>query len=129
MTKVSREHLANANESEIFCNKCSMSCRGHIGNFNGLIEARVSGAYDSSHIEDGAIYIFSLCEKCVMDLVNSFKLDAYKGNFIDLDRNDAFVHPDVQEEFEKIKKDQEECRVELGKYSSDNLLKIEDILK
>ena len=65
---------------EIFCNKCGMSCRGHIGNFNGLIEAKVVGAYDSTHIDDGDIYIFSLCERCLKELFDNFHFPAKYGN-------------------------------------------------
>jgi hypothetical protein len=129
MTKVQRENLANAGEPEIFCNKCSMSCRGHVGNFNGLIEARVDGAYDSSHLEDGAVYIFSLCEKCLTDLFSTFKLDPYKGNFIILDSHDAYVHPDVEEEFNKIKGEREALFEDFRNSKEDNLTPIEDIIK
>ena len=83
MTKIKRENLANRDDAEIFCNKCGMSCRGHVGNFNGLIEARIYGAYDSTHLNDGDIYKFSLCERCLVELFNSFKLTShYKGSYI-----------------------------------------------
>lgn len=88
MTEIKRDYLTNL-DKEIFCNKCSMSCRGHIGNFNGLIEADVRGAYDSSHFEDGAVYKFSLCERCLLDLFDSFKLVThYRGNFLFPNKND-----------------------------------------
>jgi hypothetical protein len=68
--------------TEIFCNKCGMSCRGHVGNLNGLIEATVSGAYDSTHLEDGDVYTFSLCERCIKELIDSFQLYAKQGNYL-----------------------------------------------
>lgn len=72
---------------DIFCNKCGMSCKGHIGNFNGLIEAKVTGAFDSTHLGDGDVYCFSLCERCVSELVESFKLYAKVGNYLFADEN------------------------------------------
>ena len=76
----------------VFCNKCGMSCEGYISNNNGLIETRIHfngiikekviGGYDSTHIEDGDIYVFSLCERCLMELIGTFKLDAHYGNYL-----------------------------------------------
>jgi len=68
--------------SDVFCNKCGMSCKGHVGNFNGLIEATVTGGYDSTHLEDGDVYTFSLCERCVKELIDSFTLWSKKGNYL-----------------------------------------------
>lgn len=82
---------------DIFCNKCGMSCKGHVGNFNGLIEAKVSGGYDSTHLSDGDCYAFSLCESCLIQIINKFKLNAKVGNYLfaeenmpDFDRHDYF---------------------------------------
>ena len=66
--------------ADIICNKCGESCRGSIGNFNGLIEAIVDGTYDSTDLEDGGEYQFSLCEKCLKPILDSFKHSAYQGN-------------------------------------------------
>ena len=75
--------------NEVYCcNKCGMSCQGHVGNWNGLINCEVAGAYDSSHFDDGAVFIFSLCEKCLVDLFATFKLSAYVGNFLNPDDKD-----------------------------------------
>lgn len=67
---------------DVFCNKCGESCKGAIGNLNGLIEAKVSGAYDSTHIGDGDVYEFSLCEKCLSELFDTFKHKALQFNYI-----------------------------------------------
>jgi len=67
---------------DAICNKCGESCKGSIGNLNGLIEAQVSGAYDSSHLGDGNVYEFSMCEKCLSELFKTFKHDPYKSNYI-----------------------------------------------
>lgn len=69
--------------ADIICNKCGKSCRGPIGNFNGLIEVQVDGAYDSTDLEDGAIYKFSLCEKCLKPILESFKHPAYQKSIFD----------------------------------------------
>jgi hypothetical protein len=86
---------------DIFCNKCGMSCKGHIGNFNGLIEAKVSGSFDSTHLDDGDMYCFSLCERCLKELIDSFKLYAKQGNYLfseekmsDLERQNHDSHRD-----------------------------------
>lgn len=81
--KATRTVLKPTQEIEdVFCNKCGMSCRGHIGNLNGLIEATVSGGYDSTHLDDGDVYTFSLCEGCLKALIDSFKLYAKQGNYL-----------------------------------------------
>ena len=59
---------------DILCNKCGMSCKGEIGNFNGLIEYTIFGSYDSTHLVDMSNYTFSLCEKCLCVLFNSFSI-------------------------------------------------------
>lgn len=67
---------------DAICNKCGSSCKGSIGNLNGLIEAEIYGAYDSSHLGDGNIYQFSLCEKCCFELFATFKHTALKSNYL-----------------------------------------------
>jgi len=89
---LSEDELASGVKTEAFCNKCGMSCRGHIGNLNGLIEqkvyfnklinAKVYGGYDSTHLKDGDIISFSLCERCLIELVSTFKLHARYGNYL-----------------------------------------------
>ena len=58
---------------DIICNKCGNSCRG-IANYCGLIETCVEGNYDSTILEDGKKYEFSLCEKCLDNLFKDFKI-------------------------------------------------------
>jgi hypothetical protein len=69
---------------EIFCNKCGQSCRGAnpFENFNGLIEAEILGGYDSTHIGDGDVYQFSLCEACLKILFGTFLYPALQGNYM-----------------------------------------------
>lgn len=89
LSKIEKE---TGKREDVFCNKCGMSCRGFMGKDNGLIEQKVyfngiekikvSGGYDSTHIDDGDMYVFSLCEKCLIKLINSLKLYAYYGNYM-----------------------------------------------
>lgn len=81
---------------DIFCNKCGMSCKGHCGNWLGLIEAKVSGGYDSTHLNDGDMYQFSLCEHCLKELIDSFQLYAKQGNYLfpEDDEEDKKTNPE-----------------------------------
>jgi len=60
---------------DVICNKCGTSCKGEMGNFNGLIEVVVTGAYDSTHLEDMRSYSFSICEKCLSELFGGFAIN------------------------------------------------------
>lgn len=57
--------------TDILCNRCGESCKGDL-NFNGLIEAQVVGAYDSTSLLDNVIYTFSMCEKCLSEMFRYF---------------------------------------------------------
>ena len=58
---------------DIMCNRCGYSCKGSIGNYNGLIEVKVQGSYDSPVFVDGTDYIFSICEGCLLTYFQTFK--------------------------------------------------------
>ena len=65
--------------ADILCNKCGSSCKLHEFEENdfqwgGLIEAKIMGGYFSSHLEDCQYYTFSICEKCLKELFESFKI-------------------------------------------------------
>lgn len=89
---LSKDELKSGTKTEVFCNKCGMSCRGHVGNLNGLIEqkvyinevvnVKVHGGYDSTHLKDGDIVSFSLCERCLIELISTFQLHAVYGNYL-----------------------------------------------
>lgn len=114
--KTNREDIKQPSDN-IFCNKCGMSCLNMQGGHNGLIEAEVVGGYDSTHIDDGDVYIFSLCEKCLREIFDDCKLNPHAGNYMfaeDASRIDRHKYwgPDVKlwedfspEEIEKFKKD------------------------
>jgi len=63
---------------EYICNRCAGPMRP-LGSHNeqyphGLQEVAVSGGYDSYHLFDCTTYHFSLCEKCLRELFNQFKI-------------------------------------------------------
>lgn len=63
---------------DILCNKCGNSLMKSDTDykgpgFNGLKEVRASFAYGSCF--DGDDLIFSVCEKCTLEFVTSFKID------------------------------------------------------
>lgn len=67
---------------DVFCNKCGESCIPSLlrsdnifpKDFYGLIETTVSGGYYSDALSDCCNYTFSLCEGCLIELFDSFKL-------------------------------------------------------
>ncbi len=69
---------------EVFCNRCGKTCdKGDINpNLNfpprhdsyGLIKAKVSGGYHSDSLCDMTTYTFSICEGCLKELFDSFKI-------------------------------------------------------
>lgn len=67
---------------DVFCNKCGFSCKDPNGQFCGLIEAEVSGGYGSTHLGDGDVYIFSLCERCLLEMFEKFHYPAKQGNYL-----------------------------------------------
>ncbi len=96
--------------ADILCNKCGVSCHiecpgtpvkwitenGETGyvecseeehmaingpNAYGLIEPIVYGGYDSSPLEDCTTYTFSLCEKCLKELFDTFNIPVEIGEY------------------------------------------------
>lgn len=62
---------------DVICNKCGESCKDKENmNYEGLIEVSVLGGFCSKYIGDDTEYVFSLCEKCTMDLIKSFSIPA-----------------------------------------------------
>jgi hypothetical protein len=63
---------------EILCNLCG-ECMCPIGTMNeqvphGLYKAKVIGGYDSYHLSDMSVYVFSFCEKCLRQLFIQCKI-------------------------------------------------------
>lgn len=60
---------------DVLCNQCGESCIPQYGPCpEGLIGIEIHGGYGSEHIEDGVTLKFDLCEKCVVKLILSFKI-------------------------------------------------------
>jgi len=60
----------------IICNKCGKQTPSD--SYGGaLVDAEVSGGYNSQSMEDGARYSFDLCEACVVELMKTFKHSAF----------------------------------------------------
>jgi hypothetical protein len=74
---------------QILCNRCGERQRP-FGTVNdqypqGLENIKVTGGYDSFHLFDMTSYIFSICEKCLRELFNQFKI---KPEIIEIMRDD-----------------------------------------
>lgn len=67
---------------DIFCNFCGLSCKSPMGEFYGLIEVEVVAGYESTHLEDGEVHKFSLCERCLSEMIIKFKYPSFQGNFM-----------------------------------------------
>lgn len=67
---------------DIFCNLCGMSCKSPMGKYYGLIEAEVFAGYESTHLEDGDVHKFSLCERCLKDMFAKFTYPSFQGNYM-----------------------------------------------
>lgn len=63
---------------DIICNKCGESCKKNVmghDDYYGLIEVGFSTGYASRKFSDGCYYQFSLCEECLAELFDTFKID------------------------------------------------------
>jgi hypothetical protein len=73
MRKLKKIQVESHVIDEIICNKCGQAFKvGPYGGFEGLEEAEVTGGYGSNHIGDGNRYRFSICEKCLLELFQTF---------------------------------------------------------
>jgi hypothetical protein len=84
MRKIDRKTCNVLITSEILCNKCGGSCEVKTNEFidypifSGLLEVEAIGGYFSELLGDMEAQRFSLCEKCLMELINSFKIPPEK---------------------------------------------------
>jgi hypothetical protein len=71
------------------CNKCGESLKVNEQNYEsgpelyGLMGVRIQGGYFSPWLEDGALYEFDLCEKCLKKLFKTFKHSPIVGHLFD----------------------------------------------
>lgn len=60
---------------DVICNSCGSSCLPRGTDVpHGLIEISYTGGYFSTHVPDCERWTFSLCEKCLHELVSKFKI-------------------------------------------------------
>lgn len=62
---------------DIICNKCGSTCKTKCGNYEGLIETQVYGGYDAL-LGDMVRYTFSICEICLKDMFDKFKIPPFE---------------------------------------------------
>ena len=65
----------------IICNKCGVTLRvsDNPETFNGL-NGYAYGVYGSKYLTDQVDYKFDLCEKCLVELFETFKIPVEKEN-------------------------------------------------
>jgi hypothetical protein len=73
ITQIKTKQINEQVITDILCNKCGQSCKKECG-FLGLIEAKVSGGFDSYPLSDGVNYTFSICEHCLNSMFDKFKI-------------------------------------------------------
>ena len=67
---------------DIICNGCGNSLKDDdVQDFHGLQDACVHGGYGAK-LGDGVSYHFSLCEDCLNDMFNKFKIPPEVNNSI-----------------------------------------------
>lgn len=72
------------NPASFTCNQCGEPlCPKPNDGPHGMVEASVSGGYDSPHLLDLTGYTFSLCEKCLRQLFDGFKVPPKVVNYHD----------------------------------------------
>lgn len=73
MIKYKKVQKEDIEIEDIICNKCGKSMNTECG-FIGLEDAKVRGHYSSTNLKDYHTYSFSLCEECLEQLFNTFKI-------------------------------------------------------
>lgn len=59
---------------------------------DGLIEARVSGHYDSTYLSDCTTYEFSFCERCLRELFNRCKIPPKLSDYMHGGEGESYEH-------------------------------------
>jgi hypothetical protein len=71
-------------DAKTICNMCgnSLLTSNHEGAFHGgLVNAKVSGGYDSEYLSDMSSYTFSFCEKCLASILLKCKIEPYISEY------------------------------------------------
>lgn len=89
-----KNYLMSDSIEDILCNSCGNSCKTNF-NYEGLIEAVVSGGYSSSFVGDETSLKFSICEDCLKSIINNFKIPPAKRD--DSSEFSDFVQPEVSQ--------------------------------
>lgn len=63
---------------DMLCNKCGKSFYEKNGEPEGLIDLRFTGGYYSQYFGDMTSIKFDICEKCLYEWVEAFKISAYE---------------------------------------------------
>jgi len=84
------------------CNQCGGSLCPDVEGWNGqspdgLVEAKVRGHYDSTHLSDTTIYQFSICEACLRRLFNGFVIPPKMGEYYLDGSGESFLDEDTYE--------------------------------
>jgi len=84
MKKIKKEKITKTIEiiDDVLCNKCGRSCKmQNVSDLYGLIETEVHTGFCSPKLGDCNIFIFSLCEFCLSELFDTFKLKVEKRSY------------------------------------------------
>ena len=80
-----------AGKPDVFCNKCGENLKflakdyegkDFFVGYYGLVDAHVSGGYLSKHLRDLQYYEFSLCEKCIKEMFDTFKVPPKQERYL-----------------------------------------------
>jgi hypothetical protein len=83
ITKIVKEEIEKIDD--LICNMCGKTLKQIIStdgdyNFCGLEEVKMVCGYGSEN--DGSIFRFSMCEKCVFELMNKFKIPVEEVDYL-----------------------------------------------
>jgi hypothetical protein len=83
LEKNSRKQLIKEGLENVLCNQCGEKCYSdYAPDYYGLIDCKVSGGFSSEYLIDGNIYTFSLCEKCLTEMFEKFKIPVIIEKYI-----------------------------------------------
>lgn len=114
ISKIVTKEVTGPETTDILCNLCGETLSPDKDHeiakteYYGLVEAVVTGGYFSTHLEDGGVYTFSLCESCLSDLFNKFKYPCKTSNYLFSEDNDTAMLKDYSEQ--ELKKFLEEMK-------------------
>lgn len=77
--KITKKHIKKAEFEvvvDILCNRCNDSCKvtEDFDEYEGLIESTICFGYNSKYFGDMTEITFSLCEKCLFEITQDWKI-------------------------------------------------------